>query len=349
MAITQPIWGSLADRIGRRPMVLRSMIGGAICLVLMGFAQTPGQLLVLRLIQGGITGTVAASNALVASGTPKNRLGFALGVMQVALFVGNSLGPLLGGVIADNFGYRTAFYVSGVLLVLDAFVVLAYCKERFVPPAADAPRISVLANGRALFAIQIFPVLASVVFLIQFGGMIVSPVLSLFIADLSVGENEATAAGIVLAATGIASAAAALVVGRMSDRIGPRRILPICLIGAAVVYAPQGLVTEFWQLLVLRVLLGIFLGGLMPTANALIAGLVPKEKRGAAFGFSAMASSAASAVAPLAGAGITAGFGMRPVFFATGALYALAFAWTSIAFARLANFGAPASARDARA
>ena len=335
MAVTQPIWGSLADRVGRKPMVLRSMLGGAVLLALMGFAQTPEQLLVLRFIQGGITGTVAASNALVATGTPKERLGFALGVMQVAVFLGNSIGPFLGGVIADTWGYRLTFGAAGVLLVLCSLFVVFACDERFVRPPAGSPREGVISSGRTLLALPIFPVLASVVFLISFGGMVVSPVLTLFIADLSSSDNVATAAGGVLAAAGAMSAIAAFTIGRLSDRVGARVILPICLIGAAIAYFPQAAVTNIWQLLGLRMLLGIFLGGLMPTANALIAGLVPRERRGSAFGFTAMASCTASAIAPLTGAAIASGLGMRWVFLFTGVLYSAAFLWTTVAFRRL--------------
>jgi MFS transporter, DHA1 family, multidrug resistance protein len=341
MAVAQPIWGSLADRVGRKPMVLRSMLGGALLLSLMAFVQTPEQLLVLRFVQGGITGTVAAANALIATNAPKERLGMALGVMQVSVFLGNSLGPLLGGVIADNWGYRISFGAAGVILVLCSVLIAFGCDERFVRPPPGSPREGVVASGRTLLALPMFPLLASVVFLISFGGMVVSPVLSLFIVDLSGEAGAATAAGGVLAAAGAMSAVAALFVGRMSDRVGARIILPICLVGAAVTYFPQAAVTNVWQLLGLRVLLGAFLGGLMPTANALIAGLVPRERRGSAFGFISMASCTASAIAPLTGAAVASGLGMRWVFLFTGALYGGAFLWTSFAFRRLGAIDRP--------
>jgi DHA1 family multidrug resistance protein-like MFS transporter len=99
MAIFAPIWGVLADRYGRKPMVLRSMLGGAVTLGAMGFAQTIEQLLVLRLIQGMLTGTVAAATTLVAGSTPRQRSGYALGLLQMAIFGGSSVGPLIGGLV----------------------------------------------------------------------------------------------------------------------------------------------------------------------------------------------------------------------------------------------------------
>lgn len=344
-ALSQPMWGNLADRWGRKPMLVRSMVGAGVTTALMGFAVAPDQLLVLRFIQGATTGTIAAANALVATFTPRHRLGFALGLMQVALFVGTTVGPLIGGVIADTLGFRASFNASGALLVLAAILVVGTVQENFTPPAPTAPRVSVWAESRSLLAISLFPVLISVIFLIQLGGNIVTPVLSLFIAELSGGDNAATAAGIVLAGTGFVSAVSALAIGRVGDRIGHRVILPVCLLGAAVSYFPQALVQQTWHLLVLRMLLGVFLGGLMPSANALLAGLAPRARRGAVFGLAGTATALANAVGPLSGAGIATHLGMRAVFVGTGVLFAFGFLWVSLGLRRAP---APAARPEAR-
>ena len=344
MSVAQPIWGNLADKWGRKPMVIRSMVSGAIITALMGFATSPMQLLVLRFVQGSLTGTVAAANALVATSTPKPRLGFALGVMQMAVFMGSSIGPLGGGLIADAFGYRSSFYAASGLMAAATVVVVVFVREEFTRPQEDVARPGIWRESRSLMALSIFPILVGVVFMIQLGAVIVSPVLSLFIAELQGEQDAATAAGIVLGLTGAVSAASALVIGRYSDRIGHKVILPICLLGAAVTYFPQALVAQVWQLAVLRMLLGAFLGGLMPSANALVAALVPREKRGAAFGLTAAASSFANAVGPLSGALVATTLGMRAVFVATGALFFLATGWVGAGFRRTAP--APQPARE---
>ncbi len=332
MTVAQPIWGTLADRSGRKPMVIRSMLGGAITIGLMGFATSPEQLLILRFIQGTVTGVVAAATALVATSTPKPRLGFALGLMQVAMFGGTSAGPLLGGLIADTLGYRVAFYAAAALMLSGSVIVARFVHEDFTRPPADAVRPGVLAESRSLLAIAFLPVVISVIFLIQLGGVIITPVLSLFIADLAGGESAATAAGTILAATGAVSAISAILVGRYNDRIGPRRILPICLAGAALTYFPQAFVTQVWQLLLLRILLGAFLGGLMPTVNSLVATLVPEHRRGAAYGLTATANAAANGIGPLTAAGITTYLGIRAVFLFTAALFALVCGWVALVF-----------------
>ena len=336
MAVAQPVWGSLADRWGRKPMVVRSMLSGALLTALMGFAATPQQLLVLRFIQGGLTGTISASNALVASSTPRHRLGYALGLMQVGVFLGTSIGPLIGGLMADFFGYRSAFYAAGVLMTLAGLLVIALVHEDFTPPAAGVQQPSIWKESRALLGIAIFPIVIGVVFLIQLGGVVVSPVLSLFIADLSGGANAATAAGVVLGLTGAVSAASALALGRVSDRLGPTRVLTVCLLGAAVSYLPQAFVRNVGELLALRLLLGAFLGGLMPSANALLAKAAPAEHRGSAFGLSATASSLANFVGPLSGAAIATHMGLRAVFLVTGVFFSAAWAGVALALRRSA-------------
>ena len=334
MAIAQPIWGGLSDQWGRKPMVLRSMIGSAVITVLMGFTTSPEQLLVLRFLQGAVTGTLAASNALVATTTPKRRLGFALGIMQMALFLGTSVGPLLGGVIADSFGFRMAFYAGGILMAFGAAIVLKFVHEDFTKPAEGTVRPSMWAASRSLLHIALVPILISVIFMIQFGNIIVTPVLSLFVSQLHGGENVATAAGFVLAGAGAMSAMSALAIGRVSDRIGHGRILSVCLAGAALTYLPQYMVQDVWQLVVLRMMLGAFLGGLMPTANAMLAGSISHERRGAAFGLAGTATALANAAGPLSAAAIASFWGLRAVFLATAILFGLAYIWVSVALRR---------------
>jgi MFS transporter, DHA1 family, multidrug resistance protein len=334
MAISQPFWGSLADRIGHRPMVLRAMVGGAATIAAQGLVTAPWQLVMLRFVQGLVIGSVPASNALISTSTPKERLGFALGLMQVGILAGTALGPLVGGVLADSFDYRTAFFVCGAALLVAAAVVFAFCQEAPRSKPSSGPRPGMWTESRALLALPFFSVVIGIIFLTQLAQVIVMPVLSLFIADLSDSTNPATIAGIVLAVTGATSAVAALWIGRVTDRGGARRWVPVCLLGSTLTYVPQAFVQQVWQLLALRALLGAFIGGLATVNSAMVAELVPPDKRGAAFGFTATASSLAGIVGPLAGAAITTGLGVRAVFVATGALLAVSLIWVTLALGR---------------
>jgi MFS transporter, DHA1 family, multidrug resistance protein len=343
MAIAQPFWGNLADRHGRRIMVLRSLGAASITLLLMGFARHPSHLLVLRLMQGAFTGTVAAATALVATSVPRERLGSALGLMQMALYCGVSLGPLIGGFIADRLGYRASCFAAGGLMVVSLLLVVAFVRESFTPPPPTAERPGVLANSRQLLALPGVLLVLGVTFLIHYGGSVVAPVLALFIRELANGMNAASTAGAIMAGTGVASAVAALLIGRLGDRLGHRRLLLACLLGAALVCIPQFFVRSPGELFALRLGLGIFLGGLMPSANALLAGLVPAERRGSAFGLGATAMSLANVTGPLSGAFLGGALGIRSVFLATAALYMVGFVFVLSRFRRL-----PAHAEEVR-
>jgi DHA1 family multidrug resistance protein-like MFS transporter len=339
MAFAQPVWGNLADRYGRRIMVLRSIGAAGVTLTLMGFVNHPWQLLVLRFLQGAFTGTVAASNALIATSVPRDRLGSSLGLMQVALFVGTALGPLVGGVIADWLGFRTACFAAGILMVLAFVLVSTLVRENFTPPPADAPHESILADSRKMLAVPGLLMILVVTFLIQFGASVVAPVLALFIHELTNAKNAASAAGVIMAGTGVASAFAAVTVGRLGDKLGHRRVLPVCLLGAALTCLPQAYVHGTGELFAWRFILGLFLGGLMPSATALLANLVPSSKRGSAFGLAGTSLSLANAAGPLTGAFLGGALGMGSVFLATSIFYFAGFAFVLSSFRRLPKRG----------
>ena len=160
MGIFAPIWGSLADMYGRKLMVERAMFGGAVILAAMGFVRNVPQLLILRALQGCVTGTVAAATTLVAGSTPRQRVGYALGLLQVAIYGGASVGPLLGGLVADAFGYRAAFWVTGVLLFGAGLLVLFLVQEPSDLPARQGSGfegmwqgLMLIVRSRALLAV----------------------------------------------------------------------------------------------------------------------------------------------------------------------------------------------------
>lgn len=349
MALTQPIWGRLSDRWGRKLMVIRSALGSAVLTILTGLVATVEQLLVMRVLQGTVTGVTAASTALVATSMPREKMGFALGAIQMSLFLGLSVGPLVGGIIGDTLGYRTAFYAAGVLMLVATAIVVPFVHEDFVPPPPGRAREGFWPEIRSLMSIRLFPLLVGVIFLAQSANMVVTPVLSLFIAGLGGGEQAATATGLVLAATGAAGAVAALAIGRLSDRVGHGLVVQVCLVGVTLTCVPQALVEHVWELLLLRTLMGVFLGGLMPSANALVAMLVPQERRGAAFGLTSSSLALAQAAGPLFGAGITTLWGMRAVFLATAAIFGLTYGWVLVALRRnpLPRPASPTSNLDA--
>ncbi|MCC7369387.1 MAG: MFS transporter [Chloroflexi bacterium] len=329
MAFTQPLWGIVADRWGHRPMVVRAMVGGGLMVLLQGFSTGPEMFVGLRMLQGTVVGSVQAANALIATSAPRQRLGLALGIMQVALLTGQALGPLFGGFVADHFGYRFSYLASGVTLGFAGLLVLAFCREERPQQRPGIARTGTLAASRELLAVRAFYIAIVTIMLVDLGRSTVSPILSLYIASFSANANAADV-GLVITAGGLTSAVAALATGHLSDRFGPRAVLLVCLAGSALTYVPQAYVHDFWHLLALRVALGGFLGGMAPAANSLIATLVPPERRGSAFGWTASASGFAQGIGPILGASVATGYGLASVFLVTGAFYAVAFVWALV-------------------
>ena len=320
MAVSAPVWGALADRYGRKSMVLRSTLGGAVLVGAMGLAANVQQLLLLRFLQGSVTGVTAASSSLVASFTPRERVGFALGTMQMSIYAGYSLGPLLGGVIADNIGFRYSFFLTGGMLFLGGLVVLFFVEEGSRQSRGKGLKREPMFAGLAGILHQpALLALIAVVLAIQGTGNMVSPLFPLFVQEITPGgRSVASTVGLILGVAGVVSAISALAIGRVSDRLGHRRVLAICALGAGLSYLPQSLSTDPAQVLVLRALLGFFVGGMLPSANALIALQAPRAAQGAAFGLSATASSLGHALGPLLGAALATTLGLRAVLVVAG-------------------------------
>jgi DHA1 family multidrug resistance protein-like MFS transporter len=130
----------------------------------------------------------------------------------------------------------------------------------------------------------------------------------------------ATVAGIVLGSAGFTSAFAAAYLGRLGDRVGHRRVLTVSLLAVGLVYLPMAVVRDPWQLAALQALMGVAAGGLIPSANALVAHLTPVERRGAIFGLTAAISAVGGFIGPLLGALLATSLGFRSTFIAAGAL-----------------------------
>jgi DHA1 family multidrug resistance protein-like MFS transporter len=328
MAISAPIWGIVADRYGRKPMVLRAMFAGSLTIGLMSLAQSPWHLLILRFIEGGFTGTVTASTTLVASTTPKERMGFGLGMMQMAVFSGASIGPLIGGILGDQIGYRPTFVIAGSMLFISGLIVLTQVQETFTRPARGTvdeqqglPLRAIMFSGAMLAMVM-------VMFTLRVGSSSIQPIMPLYVERLAHSATElSTLSGITLGIAGLTSAFASITLGRLADRIGQRPVLFASAIGVGLLYLPQAFAQTPLQLIILQGLFGIAAGGVMPSANAIVAHLTPAERRGAVYGFTAAATSLGGFVGPLGGSSLAAAVDIRYVFLVSGGLMVAVGLW----------------------
>lgn len=327
--LAQPIWGNLADRYGRKVMLLRSGFGMAAVITLMGFATHPWQLLALRLVNGTISGYAPAAVALMSSNTPPNKMGFAMGTLQSGAVAGTILGPLLGGLLADWIGFRNIFYVTGALLFTASLLSMWLVREQFdKTKQASKPKESVIEGFNQLKHIRQLPSLYAVTFLIQFSILSPMSLMPLFVEQLyGSGSRLAFYSGLVNSVTGFSNMIAAPLLGKLADRIGHERILRFSLIGAAVAFIPQALVHHVWSLLAARFLLGIFLGGLLPTVNALIRKHTPAGMESRAYSFNTSALALGNMTGPVIGAVISGIIPIQGIFLISTALLTLNSLW----------------------
>ena len=336
MAIFGPIWGAVSDRYGRKLMVERAMFAGSVIMTLMGLVQTPQQLVLLRALQGCLTGTVTAATALVASSAPTGQAGYALGTLQMAVYVGASAGPLVGGVVADTLGYRSAFFITGALLLSAAVGVLVFVKE---PPQGDASEKADSAT-RARGTVTLYqrvlnhltPVLSSTPLLavlavrlvVRLASRVPRPIMPLFVEAISPPHTRvATLTGLISGANALGAAVGGRQLGQLGDRIGHRTVLVVCALGSAVFYAPQSFVQRSVWLIALQAAAGLAMGGVLASVSASLASLSPAGREGIVYGVDASVVSVANAIGPLTGSFLAVSLGLRVPFLSAAVVFGL--------------------------
>lgn len=332
MTIFSPVWGTLADRYGRRVMVIRSSAAVGVFNLITILVANQYQLLAVRLTMGVLSGFGATATALVGSVAPKERLGYALGLLGTGQTVGNVFGPLLGGLVSSGFGYRVAFLSTGVISLSACLLTATMVHENFKPPTREelAARpslirgMAVMARSRDLSAMFVVLALSR----LTIGGL--GPVTSLYVGELGVAAALVpTIAGLAVSVVGFGSAMTAPVLGRLADRVGYKPVLFATMAGTALAILPQAWVHSAWQLLALRFLQGLCVGGVQPAAYAIIGRLAPPGQQSTAYGLTFSATAMGHFTGPLLSGVVAATFGLRLVYIYTGLLVAANAVWVA--------------------
>lgn len=308
----QPIWGAFADKHGRKIMLLRAGLGMGVVTALMGAVGAVWQLLLLRLFNGVFSGFISMAVSLQSSITPKEHSGQALGTLQTGAIAGNLIGPLIGGVLAEAIGFRAVFFCTGALLIVASVIVLFFVHEHHQPIARKSNNL----KEEIVQLAPLFSVFAASTF-IQVGMMSIEPIVTIYAKTLYTGAHLATIAGLVVATSGIANLVGAPTLGRLGDRIGQRKVLILATCAAAVMYVPQALAQNIGVLLVGRFLLGLFIGGMIPSLNVLVKKKAPPELQATAFGINSSSTFLGNLIGPLIGSSVAAAYGIRNVFYVT--------------------------------
>ena len=320
-ALVSPIWGILADKYGRKPMMIRA--GLAMTITMGGLAFVPNiyWLLFLRLLNGVFTGFVPNATALIASQVPKDKSGAALGTLSTGVVAGTLTGPFVGGLVAEIFGIRNVFLLVGTFLFLAAILTIFFIKEDFQPVAKEKA-----IPTKEVFSSFKYPRLLANLFLtsfvIQFSAQSIGPILALYVRDLGQSENLLFVSGLIVSSMGFSSMMSAGILGKLGDKVGNHRLLVAAQIYSVIIYLLCAHATSPLQLGLYRFLFGLGTGALIPGVNALLSKMTPKSGISRIFAFNQVFFYLGGVIGPMAGSAVAGYLGYHAVFYATAACVA---------------------------
>ena len=331
VCLVAPFWGRIADKKGRKITLIRSSFGMALCNLLLAFQTTPEGVVIIRLIQGLVNGFYSATITLIASESPIERTGWALGLLASANLAGSLIGPLLGGYIADTIGIRNGFILVGILMGFAGLLATIFIHENYVPkPNVEKLSISKLKEQIPEFNSIVALCIASFIYAICI--MSLQPVISVYIKGIvpSNTENLAFIAGAVFSAMGIAQLISSSPLGKLVDKIGPRKVLVVSLIYVGLFNIPQAYVTDVYQLALIRFLQGFGLGGMLPALNTYLSSKTPREFTGQVFSYNQSCLFLGYFLGAVGGASLMAWLGFTTLFWASGCLFIISALWIGL-------------------
>ena len=328
VCLAAPFWGRVADKKGRKITLIRSSFGMPLCNILIAFQTTPEGVVLIRLVQGLVSGFYSASITLIASESPIERTGWALGLLASANLAGSLIGPLLGGYIADTVGIRNDFIIVGALMGLAGVLATIFIHENYVPqPNPEKLSIRKLKEQIPEFNSIVALCVASFIYAICI--MSLQPVISVYIKGIvpSDTENLAFIAGAVFSAMGIAQLMSSSPLGKLVDKIGPRKVLVVSLIYVGILNIPQAYVSDVYQLAIIRFLQGFGLGGMLPALNTYLSSKTPREFTGQVFSYNQSCLFFGYFLGSVGGASLMAWLGFTTLFWVSGGLFIISALW----------------------
>lgn len=317
-AVVSPWWGKLADKKGRKPMILRAGIGMSVVIACMGLVQNVWQLLLLRMLQGVFAGFISNSNALVATETPKTNSGQALGTIASATTAGTLLGPLVGGALTSIFSYRITFMITGGLLLLCSILVLFFVHEDAFKPVTAKKLDKASGVIKSLRSPHLIFGLLLTTLIIQAANNSINPIVSLYIRQLLNGHgNVVFISGVIAALPGIATFLVASRFGALGDKIGTHKIIVAGFIAASIFFFLTAFVRNTVELGILRFLVGFSDACLFPQVQTMLTKNSPAAVTGRIFSWNQSAMYIGNIVGPLLGSFVSGMFNYSMVFIVT--------------------------------
>lgn len=331
VCLVAPFWGRLADRKGRKLMLIRSSLGMALCNVCIALQHTPIGVVICRLVQGLVNGFYSASITLLAAEVPLSHTGWALGLLASFNLAGSLVGPLIGGYLATELGIRNDFYAIGISMFIAFLLVLFFVHEDYEPdPSKSTVSFKELRQQLPEFNSIVGLSVASFIYAVSI--MALQPIISVYIKGMvpSDAENVALIAGAVFSSMGIAQLLSSSPLGRLVDRIGPKKVLIVSFLYVGLLNIPQAYVTDVWQLGIVRFLQGFGLGGMLPALNTYLASKTPKHLAGQVFSYNQSCLFLGYFIGSVGGATLMAALGFTTLFWVGGILFILTAVWITL-------------------
>lgn len=326
-ALMAPIWGSLADRYGRKPMMVRAAFAMIFTMGGMAFVPNVFWLLALRVLNGVFTGYIPNATALIASQVPKDKTGYALGTLSTGAVAGNLIGPTLGGILAEMFGVHTVFLLVGLLYAIVVLLTVFYIREDFVP-VKKGEEMSVKEVFEQVKDRQMLVGLFVTSMIIIAAAQAVVPILTLYVRHLGQTDNLLFVAGFIISLPGMASLVTSGYLGKIGDRIGNHRLLLIALTYSLLINVFCVFAENPFQLGLLRFMYGFGTGALLPSVNSLLTKLTPKEGISRIFSYNQLFNNLGSVVGPMMGSAVAAHMGYDWVFYLSSGLVLFNLIWS---------------------
>lgn len=319
--IATPFWGWLGDRVGKKKMVIRAIFGLAVSQFLIGLAMDVYQLFLFRMIQGALSGFIAAALALVSSNTPKEKSGFAIGFLASSIAAGNVLGPFVGGLLADSFGYRNVFFITSGMCFLSGILVLLFVNEIHTSAKTEN---NVLDNYRFVHSNKNVKYAMITLILAAAGISMIQPIFALFIENkIGTVSYLATVTGSVFAVIGVFQVVSSPLWGRRNDRKGYRKNLSYALLGAGAGYTLHIIAAGVWELLPIRAFLGLCIGGVLPSLYSFISTNTPYDRKGGVMGIASSITMLGNLLGPISSGYIASVTSINFVFVLSGIVLGL--------------------------
>lgn len=316
------VWGNMGDKYGRKLMTIRATFGLAIAQIIIGFSSDVNQLFIGRLIQGGLSGFLPAAMSLIASNTPEEKTGYALGVLQSSTAAGTVLGPLFGGVISDFLSFRTVFFVVSGLLTIVGFAIIFFVEEDKRKTSKE--NSSVIENWKFVLADKKLLIPAFLIMLTSLGISFVRPIFVLYVEQLEINKNFLpTIAGSLYSIVGIFSVYSAYWWGKKTEKIGLQKSLIIASIITGAMYILHSAISDPYLLIPVRTILGFGYGAISPLLFTRISNNVAKDRRSGVLGIGSSFQVMGNLIGPLLGGYAGAVIGIKFSFIITGLFFLL--------------------------